>query len=138
MDKESILTGINRSLAEELLEFLVVFNDASEELQGQHQPTMQYVVLSRKEITNHLNENNSDHADVAEMEIIGKLFMEANWNESRLHQIAVFLQPQIKLKAFDETQRKYILASIVGKNIETLEKRRCILNKLREFLRINF
>lgn len=128
------IQNINTELLQNLIEFLKVFKNASDELEGDKNPTIQKVVLYKCLIKNHLlkytnieNNPSNDDSEVnidSIMKTLGERALEilnSKFKLSEEHEIAVFLWPKFKmLKMFsqDSGERSRIIKNIEKKLLE--------------------
>lgn len=127
------IQNINTELLQNLIEFLKIFKNASDELEGDKKPTIQKVTLYKCLIKNNLlkyanivNPSNDDGELNTEciMQILGERALEildSKFQLSEEHEIAVFLWPKFKmLKMFsqDSGERSRIIKNIEKKLLE--------------------
>lgn len=135
------IQNINSELLQNLIEFLKVFKNASDELEGDKNPTIQKVALYKCLIRNHLlkysnleNNPTDDEIELVEVNInsimqkLGEKALEilnSKFKLSEEHEIAVFLWPKFKmLKMFSQDlgERSRIIKNIEKKLLDLESK----------------
>ena len=104
------LIGIDVALVSELTKFLKLFFDTTQELQGQHEPTIQKVLPCMQKLKLHCAPDDTDSNEVAVLRSTALSFLEDKFNAQVTHKVAVFLNPrQRSMKALPPADRVEVM-----------------------------
>lgn len=119
MEEDHRFNSIDKHLLIELQSLLEPFHDASLDFQTRCRPTLHLVRLWKDQLTSVLAVNQNDSASIKELKEIGISYMEKKWELHSIHNIAVFLHPQIKSRNFSKNEKAQVLSMLkdeIGKN----------------------
>lgn len=117
MEEDERMSSIDENLLKELQNLLEPFHDASMDFQTRNKPTLHLVRLWKDHLASALNENQDDSEAIGRLKKIGRSYMDSNWILHPLHNVALFLHPQIKNRHFNEVENDKVLA-VLRKEIE--------------------
>lgn len=104
---------INVELAEEIIQFLIPFKEATESLEGETYPTACKVLLWWSHLSERLNEANFNQRPVKILAQIAKTFFDLKFKVNMVNKIACFLDPRYRfLKMLSETDRNDVYIEI--------------------------
>jgi hypothetical protein len=116
------MAGIERNLLKELVDFLKVFKDASDELEASKTVTLHMVVPWFYRLQGHCHiDNSKDSEPMTKIKARAALFIESKFKIDSLHLLATVLNPKMKgLKMLSDSQRQTVYTDLRSR-VESLD-----------------
>lgn len=108
------MANIDKNTLEMLCDFVVIFEEATKEIEASKSPTLHLVIPWYFKLLKYMDFVGIDSAIVSNMKSAGRQYLKTNIAQhlSKYHKIAVFLYPSTKsLKMYDRQQRSVIVDS---------------------------
>jgi len=107
------MTGIDRSLLTELVDFLQVFKDASDELEATKSVTIHKAVPWYHRLQEHCRINSSDSEPMTKIKTTATSFLESKFQIMHLHLVATALNPKMKgLKMLPDNDKQSVYCDL--------------------------
>lgn len=113
---------VNIGVVRALVQFLGPFKEATDILEASATPTLHRVMPCYRNLMEHLAPNSADIAFIAKLKELAKKFMEKKFEVTRLHWLAVFLNPKMRsLKVLRNDAEREETMSILRRFLNTIE-----------------
>ena len=141
------ISNIDRHLLKELIDFLEIFYNATNEIEGDLEPTLHLVLPWMKKIKQYCNEGISETFDITTLKNNCLYIIDEKFKPHLYHKIAVFLNPRQKsMKVLSEEDQTIVLeevkryiTEIHGNDLsiliesETVQNKRSRIDTIREY-----
>ncbi|XP_061746895.1 E3 SUMO-protein ligase ZBED1-like isoform X11 [Nerophis ophidion] len=112
-DQEHRLDGIHQDQLEHLIDFLTLFMSAISELEGEHHPTVQMVLLWFFKLKKHCEPKYGDPPYMKTLRSRASSLLDEKMHPTAAHKIATFLHPKFKsLKMLADEDRREVIKQV--------------------------
>ncbi|XP_061827849.1 zinc finger protein 618-like [Nerophis lumbriciformis] len=112
-DQQHRLDGIHQDQLAHLIEFLTLFKSAISELEGEHHPTVQMVLLWFFKLKKHCEPKFGDPPYMKILRSRTSALLDEKMHPTATHKIATFLHPKFKsLKMLAEDDRREVIKQV--------------------------
>ena len=111
-EEEIRCASIDKNLLTELRDFLEPFYEASTDFQKRSEPSLHFVKIWRDDLVTHLEIKPDDRDALKELKAVGMSYLQEKWVLHPIHNLAVFLHPQIKGRRFTPKEKLKVISMI--------------------------